>query len=170
MKLSSVLILAPVSLLLAACNSLDNPITNFFHSGTSRDARVYNTQTGEWEWPADKRKAQEKKSAAVASALATSAPNDTRYWDAQRNQWVQAEEPRTSSSSKPKPTPPPADAEAPAPATASAPAAPAPAPRASRATGVYNASTGKIEWQTSDANVPHGAPPVEPKKPWYWPF
>ncbi|MEI9896867.1 MAG: hypothetical protein WDN28_24180 [Chthoniobacter sp.] len=107
MKLSSVLILAPVSLLLAACNSLDNPITNFFHSGTSRDARVYNTQTGEWEWPADKRKAQEKKSAAVASALATSAPNDTRYWDAQRNQWVQAEEPRTSSSSKPQADPAP---------------------------------------------------------------
>jgi len=170
MKLSSVLIPVTASLLLAACNSLDNPITNFFH-GTGRDARVYNAQTGEWEWPADKRKPQEKKSAAVASALATPGPNsfnDTRYWDAQRNQWVQPEQPRPSSPSKPKPSAPPAESAD----ASSAPSAPPPPPppRPAHATGVYNASTGKIEWRDSDANVPHGAVAPEPKKRWYWPF
>jgi hypothetical protein len=172
MKLSSILIPATASLLLAGCNSLDNPVTNLFH-GTGRDERVYNAQTGQWEWPADKRKPAEKKSAAVASALgSTPAPhgfNDTRYWDASRNQWVEAEQPRSSAPPKPKPTPVPSE---PIVATTSQPAAPLPPPRPSQATGVYNPSTGKIDWQTSDANVPHGAvaPQPEPKKHWYWPF
>ncbi|MDR3404938.1 MAG: hypothetical protein P4L99_20710 [Chthoniobacter sp.] len=167
MKLSSVLILATASLLLAACNSLDNPITNFFHS-SNRDERVYNPQTGEWEWPAGKPTPRPNKSAAVAGALATPAPNDTRYWDASHNQWVQQEQPRSASSSKTKPSAPPAESAD----AASAPSAPAPPPppRAAHATGVYNASTGKIEWQDSDANVPRGAVAPEPKKHWYWPF
>lgn len=45
-------------LLLAAalctgCTSLDNPLSNlrFLHSG--RDARTFNPQTGEYEWPKD---------------------------------------------------------------------------------------------------------------------
>jgi hypothetical protein len=168
MKLSSILIPAAASLLLAACNSLDNPITNLFH-GVGRDERVYNSQTGQWEWPSEKRKAQEKKSAAVASALATPAPhgfNDTRYWDPQRNQWVEAEEPRTPSQPKPKPTPPAAGA---AVAMTTAQTDPPPPPRASHATGVYNSSTGKIDWQTSGEYVPPPPPPA-PKKHWYWPF
>jgi hypothetical protein len=171
MKLSSILIPAAASLLFAGCNSLDNPISNMFH-GVGRDERVYNAQTGQWEWPADKHKPTEKKSEAVASAMSSPEGsrtyNDTRYWDAQRNQWVQTDQPRTASPSKPKPAPAPTEA-APIAATQAAPPSPAPA-RPSNATGVYNPSTGKIDWQTSDANVPHGAVAPEPKKRWYWPF
>lgn len=170
MKLSSILIPATALLLLAGCNSLDNPISNLFR-GVGHDQRVYNTQTGQWEWPEEKRQPAEKKSAAVASAMggATPAPhsyNDTRYWDASRNQWVEADQPRTSTPAKPKPTP---ASSAPAPATTQA-APPPPPPRPSRATGVYNPSTGKIDWQTSEADAPHGAVAPPPKKHWYWPF
>ena len=44
-----------------------------------------------------------------------------------------------------------------------------PLTRAARATGVYNASTGKIDW---NATPEYGAPPATPapKKHWYWPF
>lgn len=174
MKLSSILIPVTASLLLAGCNSIDNPVSNLFH-GVGRDERVYNPQTGQWEWPPDKRHPSEKKSAAVASAMgATPAPhgfNDTRYWDSARNQWVEGEQPRSGSSSKPKPTPPPSEPVAPA-TTAQAAPPPPPPPRPSQATGVYNPSTGKIEWQTSDANVPRGATYTPPPKTkhWYWPF
>jgi hypothetical protein len=164
MKLSFILIPAAASLLLMGCNSLDNPITNLFH-GTGRDERVYNTQTGQWEWPPDKR---QKKAAATANTASPQAFNDTRYWDPQRNQWVQQDQPPTSAPSKTKPAAP---SDAPAPATAqAAPPPPPPAPRSPQATGVYNSSTGKIEWQTSDAHVPRGATAPEPKKRWYWPF
>lgn len=170
MKLSSILIPAAASLLLAGCNSLDNPISNLFH-GVGRDERVYNAQTGEWEWPADKRKPSEKKSGEVASALSsTPAPhsfNDTRYWDPSRNQWVEAEQRRSNTPAKPKPTPPPPSEPVVSTASPSEP----PPPRPSQATGVYNPSTGKIDWQTSDAHVPRGAvAPPPPKKHWYWPF
>jgi hypothetical protein len=158
MKLSSVIILAMASLLLAACSSLDNPFSNLFHFG-SHDERVYNPQTGEWEWPADKRKPS-------AAATPASHGNDTRYWDPQHNQWSQGSQERTATASKPSPAP----SSDPAPAAATAPAAPAPTPRASHATGVYNASTGKIEWKNPGEAVPSAAPAPEPKKHWYWPF
>jgi len=171
MKLSYILIPATASLLLAGCNSLDNPVSNLFR-GVGRDERVYNTQTGEWEWPANKQKPADKKSAAVASAVSSSNDphgfNDTRYWDGQRNQWVQADQPRGAAPAKPKPTPQPTEGAAPV-TTQTPPPPPAPA-RPANATGVYNPSTGKIDWQTSDANVPHGAVAPEPKKKWYWPF
>lgn len=166
MKLSSILISATGAVLLAGCNSLDNPVTNLFH-GMGNDARVYNSQTGQWEYPPEKRQPKQK----VAGAAATPGPqsfDDTRYWDSQRNQWVQTDPPRTKTPPKAKPTPPPADATDAT--TASQPTPPPAPPRPAQETGVYNASTGKIEWQTSDANVPHGAAPVEPKKRWYWPF
>jgi len=165
MKLSSILISATGAVLLAGCNSLDNPISNLFH-GAGNDSRVYNSQTGQWEYPPDKR---QKKTAAGTATPSPQSFNDTRYWDPQRNQWVQTDQPRTQTPPKAKPTPTAAATAAAAPAPQ---AAPPPPPRPDHETGVYNASTGKIEWQTSDANVPRGAAPVEPKKKksWYWPF
>jgi hypothetical protein len=168
MKLSSITILTAAALSLTACNSLDNPVANLFHSA-GHDERVYNPQTGQWEWPAEKRAKQEKKSAAVASTLAsTPVPhgfNDTRYWDPQRNEWVSQQAPHVSTPAKPKPTPAPSEPAA----AAGSQFALAPTPRPSRATGVYNSATGKIEWQNSGESVPPEATPA-PKKHWYWPF
>jgi len=61
MKLSSISVLIATPILLAACNSLDNPFANLFKTG--RDARVYNPQTGSFEWPADKATPRPQKSA-----------------------------------------------------------------------------------------------------------
>lgn len=161
MKLSSLTLFAAGALLLAGCSSLDNPFAGLFH-GVGHDERVYNPQTGQWEWPADKRTSKEKKSA-LAATPAPHGFNDTRYWDPKRNQWVEQEE-KLSSASKSKATP--------APATPVARVAPTPPPpRGSRTTGVYNASTGKIEWQGSGEYVPSApAPTPAPKKRWWWPL
>jgi len=96
--------------------------------------------------------------ATAAAASTSSGSNDTRYWDPQRNQWVAG--PSAS------PTVKPASAD---PAANPAPVAPAPTPRASQATGVYNSSTGKIEWQNGGYIPPATSTPA-PAKHWWWPF
>jgi len=101
--------------------------------------------------------------ATAASASAPPGENDTRYWDPQRNQWVAGASQGSSTSS---PKPPSTNTAADPPAQA----APAPAPpRAARATGIYNSSTGKIEWQ-SGGYIPPVAPTPAPAKHWWWPF
>jgi hypothetical protein len=97
------------------------------------------------------------------ASVAATGSNDTRYWDPQRNQWVTGPSQGSSISSTVKPAS--ADSGAnPAPAVA-----PAPTPRASRATGVYNSQTGKIEWQ-SWGYIPPTAPTAAATKHWWWPF
>ena len=39
--------------LCAGCNSLDNPLSNLRLLHTGRDARTFNAQTGQYEWPKD---------------------------------------------------------------------------------------------------------------------
>jgi hypothetical protein len=156
MKLSSAIPIATTAaaavLLLSSCSSLENPFSGWFHHNT-HDERVYNPQTGEWEWPPDKR---------AAHARETPAPqgSDTRYWDAQHNQWVEKTGERSGGAGSAR--------EKPSSGAAAPPIAPG-TPRPSRQTGVYNASTGKIEWQDG-AYVPSIQPPPAPKKHWWWPF
>jgi len=172
MKLLSISILIAASILLAGCNSLDNPFANLFKTG--KDARVYNPQTGQFEGPAENATPRPQKSAAIASALsATPAPqheSDGRYFDPQKNEWVEIQKPRpaSSSSSKPTSTPMPVTKGAPGPMVAMAPA-PAPSGPA-RASGTYNSTTGKIEWNSAGEYIPPATPAPKSDKHWWWPF
>jgi hypothetical protein len=151
------------SVFVAGCNSLDNPVGGLLDTG--RDARVYNPQTGEFEWPKDSQnqKPRGRRPATTGTAPAQERQGDGRYYDLQKNQWVEAREERAPSS-KPKSGPAtPAPTLLPAPPPKSTP----PPERPARASGVYNPSTGEIEWRTFD---PAPAPTPAPKKSWYWPF
>ena len=170
MKLSflSVLLIA-ASAFLTGCGSLNNPLAGLFRTG--RDARVYNAQTGQFEWPEEKKAPRQRKSADVAAALAsTPAPtgrNDGRYFDAQKNQWVEQQpEDGAAASHRPKAAQrPPAIAGTPAPLPT-----PGPTPAPAQATGYYNSSTGKIEW-TAGAPAAHPPTPAPAKaRRWWWPF
>ena len=165
MKISTVLILVAPLALFAGCNSLDNPITNLFHG---HDARVYNPQTGEWEYPKGKGTPAPQKSAAVASALsATPAPQGGGH----PTNWVEAH----NVDSSPNASHVASNASAPGSPATAAPAAPAPPvptpapPRPERATGRYNPTTGKIDWQAG-GYIPTSTPPPAPTKHWWWPF
>lgn len=178
MKFSSAIIpVCVLAALLAACSSLDNPFGSLFHTG--HDERVYNPQTGQYEWPAGKATPKPQKSAAVASALnSTPAPqtSDGRYFDPQKNEWVEVrkESPSAKPSSKPSATPAPGAGEG-NPVAVSPEPMPAP-PRPAQDTGVYNTSTGRIEWRSAGGPIPPSAPPgVPPPAPpgakhWWWPF
>jgi hypothetical protein len=169
MKLSPLVVLLGASALLAACNSLDNPLRGMNLLGTGHDGRVYNPQTGEFEWPKDatSRPGRTRKASELSAALkATPAPapkSDGRYYDAQKSQWVEPPPQSNaglSPNSKSKPRSAAAATPAPSPLPAAAPSTPAPA----RARGVYNPSSGKIEWQSSDG--PPAATPA-PRKRWW---
>ena len=166
MKISTVTILAASFCLFAGCNSLTNPFAGLFHG---HDERVYNPQTGEWEYPNKKGPTPPpQKSAAVAAALAsTPAPQSNPH----STDWIEkhaAASPSAPSStqvaSNPNaPVTPPADPAA----TATAPVPTPPPPRPGRATGYYNTQTGKIEWQSGETTAAATPPPT---KHWWWPF
>jgi hypothetical protein len=151
------------SVLIAGCNSLDNPLGGFLGSG--HDARVYNSQTGQFEWPKEEQKKKKSGSDAVVAAMGTPAPHqsDGRYFDAQKNEWVEVREERSAAVKPKKPAAP-----TPVLMTTPVPVGTPPPVRPPRARGVYNASTGQIEW--TDFNPAPSATPVPEKKKWYWPF
>jgi hypothetical protein len=168
MKRSLFSILIAVSALLTGCGSLENPFANFFRTG--RDARVYNAQTGQFEWPEEKKPSSERKAAKVAGALAsTPAPvgrSDTRYFDAQKNQWVEQQPEDAPATKRPKTGPrPPGLLGTPAPLPT-----PGPTPVSAQATGYYNTSTGKIEWGAGAPAAHAPMPAPAPAKHWWWPF
>jgi hypothetical protein len=163
MKISTVTILAAFLCLFAGCNSLTNPFAGLFRG---HDERVYNPQTGEWEYPNKKGATPPpQKSATVAAALAsTPAPQGSPH----STDWVEKHgtaSPAAGSSGSS--TQVASNPNAPVNPTAD-PAAPAPAPpRPGRATGYYNTQTGKIEWQSGETTA--AATPA-PTKHWWWPF
>jgi hypothetical protein len=172
MKFPIPVVFLATSVLVAGCNSLDNPLSGVNLLGTGRDARVYNAQTGEYEWPKDsqKRRTQRPAPAAAGTASTTTEPerkSDGRYYDPQKSQWVEVQEERTSSPPKPKrpATPPVVLMTTPKPVGTPQPAE----ERSKRARGSYNASTGQIEWTDFDP-PPATKPASEKKKNWYWPF
>ena len=72
--------------LCAGCTSLDNPLANLgiFHTG--RDARTFNAQTGEYEWPKDA--APRPQTRVRRTAAATPPPKDDgRSFDAVRGEF-----------------------------------------------------------------------------------
>lgn len=155
-------VLFATSVFTAGCSSLDNPFSGLFRTG--HDARVYNAQTGDFEWPEDSSKPRAPRKAAGA-APAPERKGDGRYFDAAKNQWVEAPlEGTAASRSKARPAAP-AVVAAPGPQSVVAPPAPPPA----RASGVYNPSTGQIEWGAY-APAPASAAQPTQRKNWWWPF
>jgi len=163
MKISTVPILVATLALCTGCNSLDNPLANLFHG---HDSRVYNPQTGEWENSNNKATPQPQKSAAVASALSSTPPPQ-----GSGHPPTAAVDPHNVSSASPSPgAPGSAGTPESPPAAPAAPAfTPAP-PRPARATGFYNTTTGKIEWQNSGLTTAAATPPPAATKHWWWPF
>ena len=165
MKILSSAVVCALAISVVGCSSLDNPLSAFNPFRSGRDARVYNAQTGEYEWP--------KEEGARHQAGAPAAPQqqkrgDGRYFDATKNEWVDA--PRDDvSTSRPKDKPAPGSRlNLNQPVVTPAQAAEPPPPSPARASGVYNPSTGRIDWDTSGA-VP--APTPTPRKGWrLWPF
>ncbi len=153
-------VLLVTSVLMAGCNSLDNPFHGLF--GTGHDARVYNSQTGQFEWPPDQKKPQPRGPAPAGGTPAPERAAEGRYFDVQKNQWVEVREEKTAASkSKKAASPPPL-------MTTPVPVGTPPPVRPPRARGVYNPSTGQIEW--NDFDPAPAATPVPKKKSWYWPF
>jgi hypothetical protein len=161
-------LLLTASVLLPGCSSLENPFGNLFGSG--RDARVYNAQTGEYDWPQDSTNPRPAAPApAAGGAPAPQRRGDGRYFDPVKNEWVDAPMEGGGSSraaSRPSTVQHSATVSQPAPTPM---AAPPPPPPPERASGIYNASTGQIEWKDDPSAVPRSTPGSEKKK-WYWPF
>lgn len=85
MKLPHLLAVAALALG-AGCSSLDNPITNLGIFRTGRDARTFNPQTGEYEWP---KAATPRPQPRVARTAAATPPpkDDGRPFDVQRGEF-----------------------------------------------------------------------------------
>jgi len=169
MKILSSVVVGALAISVAGCSSLDNPLAAFNPFRSGRDARVYNAQTGEYEWPKDEAARRQARPAGAANAAPQERRGDGRYFDAAKNEWVDA--PRDGvSTSRPKDKPAPTsrvnlDQPVVMPSATAEPPPPVPA----RASGVYNPSTGRIDWDTSGSAVP--APPPAPRKGWrLWPF
>ncbi len=160
MKFRTSAVVLAATALVTGCNSLDNPLGGLLNTGN--DARVFNSQTGQYEWPPEKRTPRPK--GTPPPPVATPVPerqSEGRYYDPQKGQWVEADKPGAAKSKKPS-APPVALKDTPAPAGTPQPA------RSARARGVYNPSTGQIEW--TDFDPAPEATPAPPKKKWYWPF
>ena len=83
MKLPRLLAAAALALC-TGCNSLDNPLANFSLLHTGRDARTFNAQTGQYEWPPDAAP-RTPSPAQRRTAAATPAPStDGRSYDPMR--------------------------------------------------------------------------------------
>lgn len=126
MKLTHILAVISLGSLLIACDSLDNPLRNLGH-----DERVYNSNTGHYEWPDDlaSQQKQKRETAALASRpKVTPAPakSDPRQSDAEKEKLAQAKSvpstPRKVESTPPPAlAPPPAELDPAAPAPSAAP-------------------------------------------------
>lgn len=152
--------LAAASVFVAGCGSLDNPFAGLFRTG--RDARTYNAQTGDFEWPEDSSKP--RRAAPGGAAAGAERKSDGRYFDSAKNQWVEAPAEGSSTS----PSKPPASSPDLAAVPSPQPVAPPPPPP-ERASGIYNPSTGEIEWGAYDP-APPPANRTASRKRWWWPF
>ena len=78
------LLAAAALALCAGCNSLDSPLSNFVIFRTGRDARTFNPQTGEFEWPKDTTPRPAGKAPRRAAAAPPAPKDDGRYYDPMR--------------------------------------------------------------------------------------
>jgi hypothetical protein len=168
MKILSSVVVCAFTLSVTGCSSLDNPLSAFnpFHRG--RDARVYNAQTGEYEWPKEEAARQQPARHGAAGAAPQERRGDGRYFDAQKNEWVDAPRDDVSTSQPKEKSAPSSRVNLDQPVvTPAQDTEPPPSPPA-RASGVYNPSTGRIDWDASGAAP---APTPAPRKGWrLWPF
>ena len=73
--------------LCAGCNSHDNPLASFRIFSTGRDARTFNAQTGQYEWPKDATPRPQSRVARTAAAATPAPKDDGRPFDPQRGAW-----------------------------------------------------------------------------------
>lgn len=76
----------------AGCNSLDNPLTGFKPFRTGRDARTYNVQTGDYEWPKDatpRPRGRGTRTTANAAAATPAPQDDGRPYDLQKREFTE---------------------------------------------------------------------------------
>jgi hypothetical protein len=156
MKIAPLLAVFSLVSVLAACDSLDNP----FHSAllnTGRDARVYNGNTGQYEWPSPTPPPRPKPTPVIVKAPAAPASTPMKKVAAhtpipQKGAFVQGKSPDATPAPAPgisTPTP--------------GPVATPPPPWATKATGYYNPGTGKIEWGAPAPPLPKFIPAKTPK-------
>lgn len=77
------------SALCAGCNSLDSPLTSLNPFRSGHDGRVYNIQTGEYEWPKDATPRPVKSARRAGRTPSTPSPNpdDGRPYDPQKSEF-----------------------------------------------------------------------------------
>ena len=135
MKLSPLLAALSLGSLMAACDSLDNPFHGLLNTGN--DARVYNSSTGNYEWPNSTPHPRQPAhlSDLVTAFKATPTPSPTptkntdgRHFDPQKAAFVQGKSP-SATPAKAKATP--SATASPALETQATPAPPAPGSPAS---------------------------------------
>ena len=73
--------------LLAGCQSLDNPFAGFRPFKTGHDARTFNVQTGEYDWPRDA--APRPRTRGARKTAAPAAAGDGREYDLQRREFAE---------------------------------------------------------------------------------
>ena len=154
MKFAPLLAAFALISLLAACDSFDNPFHTVMNTG--RDARVYNTSTGNWEWPSPTPTPRHKPptptpkpTPAVAASVIKTTPSATPKTAAFPQGITPAATPASA-------TPQGESYATPAPIVQKA--TPTPVPK--RAIGVLNMQTGKIEW--TEGAVPQATPRAKP--------
>jgi hypothetical protein len=157
MKFAPLLAALSLGFLVAACESLDSPFNSLSSNpllNTGRDARVYNGNTGSYEWPnTTPHPRPQPTPTAIAKAKATPTATPWKKVEPQKGAFVQGKTP-AAIPGKAKATPEEVAAQAtPSPVVAQATPVPAPA----KGTGIFNLQTGKIEWATPAPSAP-GAP------------
>ncbi len=89
MNLPRLLVLAAFALC-AGCNSLENPFAGVRLLKTGQDARAFNPQTGEYEWPKDAapRPKTKREPGAVTPATTPAPKPDGRPYDPQKGEFA----------------------------------------------------------------------------------
>jgi len=148
--------------LVVACDSLEGPFSGLAGNpllNTGRDARVYNGNTGSYEWPNTtphpKPPPTPTPIALAAKTKATPPPTPWKKVDQPKGAFVQGKNP-AAIPVKGKATPIAAQA---TPSAVVAQATPVPAPV--KGTGIFNLQTGKIEWATPAPPAPAAPAPQQ---------
>lgn len=171
MKIASLLAVLSLGSLVAACNSLDSPFSGLSSNpllNTGRDARVYNGNTGHYEWPNTTPTPKPQPTPTVIASAKKATPTPAATPGKKGGAFVQGSTP-AATPGKPKATPKAVAVKAtPAPATpeatpsvVAAQITPIPAPE--KGTGIYNIQTHRFEWAPSGAPTP-GKPAGTPAK------
>jgi len=162
MKLAPLLAALAIGSLVAACNSLDSPFSGLSSNAllnTGRDARVYNGNTGSYEWPNTTPTPRPKKTPDAVALNVTPPPYTPAPGKTPPPKPGKGKATPSAVVAKATPTPPPATPQA----TPNVVAQITPVPAPEKGTGIYNVQTHRFEWATPGAATP-GKPVATPAK------